>query len=301
MTNTTKWVLASIGTVFVLFIVFWAAVLFFIFQDDTDEEYASGSGGTLAVVELKEQILSSENIVRQFKKYRENSSVKGIVFRVDSPGGGVSASQEIYDEVRKTRESGKPVVVSMGSVAASGGYYVSCGANKIVANPGTITGSIGVISQFMNFSHLLDKVGVGTTTVKSGKFKDTGNPYRGMTEEEKKYFQETIDDVYQQFLHVVKTERRLSHSAAKSLADGRIFTGKKAYEAGLVDTLGTYEDAIALAAHLSKISGTPKIIKERKRERLSDILFGGIKEEISGIRHDILSQPMVQYKLMQPQ
>ncbi len=300
MTNTTKWVLASIGTVFVLFIVFWAAVLYFIFQGDSDEEYTSGSGGTIAVVELKEQILTSENIVRQFKKYRENSSVKGIVFRVDSPGGGVSASQEIYEEVRKTRESGKPVVVSMGSVAASGGYYVSCGANKIVANPGTITGSIGVISQFMNFNHLLDKVGVGTTTVKSGKFKDTGNPYRGMTEEEKKYFQETIDDVYQQFLSVVETERKLSHSAAKKLADGRIFTGKKAYEAGLVDTLGTYEDAIALAAHLAKISGTPKIIKERKKERLSDILFGSIKEEISGIRHDILSQPMVQYKLIQP-
>jgi protease-4 len=121
-----------------------------------------------------------------------------------------------------------------------------------------------------------------------------------MTEEEKKYFQETIDDVYQQFLSVVETERKLSHSAAKKLADGRIFTGKKAYEAGLVDTLGTYEDAIALAAHLSKISGTPKIIKERKKERLSDILFGSIKEEISGIRHDILSQPMVQYKLIQP-
>jgi protease-4 len=300
MTKTTKWVLAGIGTVFVLFVLFWGAILFFIFQGDNEEEYSSGTGGTLAVVELKDEILSSENIVRQFKKYRENPSVKGIVFRIESPGGGVSASQEIYEEVKKTRDSGKPVVVSMGSVAASGGYYVSCGATKIVANPGTVTGSIGVISQFMNFNQLMGKVGVGTTTVKSGKFKDTGNPYREMTEEEKKYFQETIDDVYQQFLSVVETERKIPHDAAKKLADGGIFTGKKAYEVGLVDTLGTYEDAIALAAHLAKISGTPKIVKERKKERLSDILFGSLKEEIVGLKQDLLSQPMLQYKLTQP-
>ena len=300
MTKTTKWVLAGIGTLFVLFILFWAAVLFFIFEGDNEEEYSSGSGGTIAVVELKDQIFSSENIVRQFKKYRESSSVKGIVFRVESPGGGVAASQEIYEEVKKTRESGKPVVVSMGAVAASGGYYVSCGATRIVANPGTITGSIGVISQFINYNHLLDKVGVGSTTVKSGKFKDTGTPYRAMTEEEKKYFQEMIDDVYQQFLQVVESERKLSHSLAKSLADGRIFTGKKAYEKGLVDTLGSYEDAIAIAAKLAKISGSPRIIKEKKRERLSDILFGSIKEEIVGLKEQLLQQPMIQYKLIQP-
>src|SRR3990172_9306346 len=160
MTKTAKWVLAGIGTIFVLFALFWVAVLVFIFQEEGDEEYLSGSSGTLAVVELKEQILSSENIVRQFKKYRDNSSVKGIVFRVESPGGGVSASQEIYAEVKKTRESGKPVVVSMGAVAASGGYYVSCGASKIVANPGTITGSIGVIIEFPNWQKLADKIGI---------------------------------------------------------------------------------------------------------------------------------------------
>ena len=300
MTKTTKWVLAGIGTVFVLFLLFWGTILFFIFQGDNDEDYSSGTGGTLAVVELKEEILSSESIVRQFKKYRQNSSVKGIVFRVDSPGGGVSASQEIYEEVKKTRASGKPVVVSMGAVAASGGYYVSCGANKIVANPGTITGSIGVISQFMNFNQLFGKIGIGTTTVKSGKYKDTGNPYRQMTEEEKKYFQETIDDVYQQFLGVVETERKLPHDVAKRLADGRIYTGKKAYEVGLVDTLGTYEDAVSLAAHLAKISGTPKIIKERKRERLSDILFGSLNKEIGDLKEKVLNQPMLEYKLTQP-
>ena len=268
MTKTTKWVLAGIGTVFVLFVLFWGAILFFIFQGDNDDEYSSGTGGTLAVVELKDEILSSENIVRQIKKYRESPSVKGIVLRIESPGGGVSASQEIYEEVKKTRDGGKPVVVSMGSVAASGGYYVSCGATKIVANPGTVTGSIGVISQFMNFNQLMGKVGVGTTTVKSGKFKDTGSPYREMTEEEKKYFQETIDDVYQQFLSVVETERKLSHDAAKKLADGRIFTGKKAYEVGLVDTLGTYRRCHCPGRASCKNLRHSKA-RERKKKRAS--------------------------------
>ena len=300
MTKTTKWVLAGIGTLFVLFLLFWGAVLYFLFSGDDEEESAGGTGGTVAVVELKDEILSSENIVRQFKKYRDNSSVKAIVFRVESPGGGVAASQEIYEEVKKTRESGKPVVVSMGAVAASGGYYVSCGADKIMANPGTVTGSIGVISQFMNFNQLLGKVGVGTTTVKSGKFKDTGTPYREMTDEEKRYFQETIDDVYQQFLSVVETERKLPHDVARRLADGRIYTGRKAYEVHLVDTLGTYEDAIALAARLGRVHGAPKIVKERKRERLSDILFGSVTEQIVDLKQDLLHQPMLQYKLTEP-
>jgi protease-4 len=300
MTKTTKWVLGSVGAVFLIFILFWSAVLFYLFHGESDEEYSSGSGGTIAIVELKEPIVSSESIVRQFKKYREDNSVKAIVFRVESPGGGVSASQEIYEEVKKTRDSGKPVVVSMGSVAASGGYYVSLGASKIVANPGTLTGSIGVISEFLNFNQLFNKIGIGSTTVKSGKFKDTGSPYRPFSEEDKKYFQETIDDVYQQFLHVVEIERKLSPAKAKELADGRVFTGKKAYEFGLIDTLGTYEDAISIAAALAGISGTPRLIKERKKEKLLDVLMGSVKNEISGLKEEVLNQPILQYKLTQP-
>jgi protease-4 len=300
MTKTTKWVLGSVGAVFLIFILFWSAVLFYLFHGESDEEYSSGSGGTIAIVELKEPIVSSESIVRQFKKYREDNSVKAIVFRVESPGGGVSASQEIYEEVKKTRDSGKPVIVSMGSVAASGGYYVSLGASKIVANPGTLTGSIGVISEFLNFNQLFNKIGIGSTTVKSGKFKDTGSPYRPFSEEDKKYFQETIDDVYQQFLHVVEIERKLSPAKAKELADGRVFTGKKAYEFGLIDTLGTYEDAISIAADLAGISGTPRLIKERKKEKLLDVLMGSVKNEISGLKEEVLNQPILQYKLTQP-
>lgn len=301
MTKTTKWVLGSIGAIFLIFILFWAAVLFFLFHSNESEEvYSSGTGGTIAIVELKGEIVSSEDIVRQFKKYREDHSVKAIVFRVESPGGGVSASQEIYEEVKKTRDSGKPVVVSMGSVAASGGYYVSLGASKIVANPGSVTGSIGVISEFLNVNQLMSKLGIGSTTVKSGKFKDTGSPFRPFSEEDKKYFQETIDDVYQQFLHVVETERHLSPSEAKKLADGRVFTGKKAYEVGLVDTLGTYEDAISLASDLAGISGEPRLIKERKKEKLLDVLMGSVKNEITGVTKEVLNQPILQYKFMQP-
>ncbi|MDE3058111.1 MAG: signal peptide peptidase SppA [Bacteroidota bacterium] len=301
MTKTTKWALGIVGTVFLVFILFWAAVLFFLFHGgSSDEIYSSGTGGTIAIVELKEPIVSSESIVRQFKKYREDNSVKAIVFRVESPGGGVSASQEIYEEVKKTRDSGKPVVVSMGSVAASGGYYISLGASRIVANPGTLTGSIGVISEFLNFNQLFNKIGIGSTTVKSGKFKDTGSPFRPFSEEDKKYFQETIDDVYQQFLHVVETERKLSPAKAKALADGRVFTGRKAYELGLIDTLGTYEDAISIAADLAGISGTPRIIKERKKEKLLDVLLGSVTKEIAGLKEEVVNQPILQYKLTQP-
>jgi protease-4 len=300
MTKSAKWVLAGITVVFLIVIGFWALLFLFIFQSGSDEEYSSGSGGTIAIVELKEPILSSESTVRQLKRYREDRSVKAIVFRVESPGGGVSASQEIYEEVKKTRESGKPIIVSMGSVAASGGYYVSCGATRIVANPGTLTGSIGVISQFLHMNQLMDKIGVSASTIKSGKFKDTGSPFRPLTDDDKKYFQETIDDVYHQFLGVVETERHLTHEQALAVADGRVFSGKKAYELHLVDTLGTYEDAIAIAADVAGISGEPRLVKEKKKERFSDFLFGSVKEEFTAVKEGILNQPILQYKFIQP-
>ncbi|MCX6135986.1 MAG: signal peptide peptidase SppA [Ignavibacteriales bacterium] len=300
MTNTGKWVLGGIGVFFALFVLFWAAILYYIFSDSEDEVYSSGSGGTIAVVELKEEIISSESIVRQFKKYREDRSVKAIVFRIESPGGGVAASQEIYEEVKRTRDQGKPVVVSMGSVAASGGYYIACGASRIVANPGTLTGSIGVISQFMHFNQLMEKVGVASTTIKSGKFKDVGSPFRVPSEEEKKYFQETIDDVFAQFLSVVEKERKLPHEKAKALADGRVFSGARAYAVGLIDTLGTFEDAISIAANKGHITGTPRIIKEKKRERFADYVFGSLASGFQGVRQEVLGRPILQYSLIKP-
>jgi protease IV len=300
VTKTSKWVFGILSALLLMFVVVVFSVMYYIFHEDENEEVATGSNGTIALIELKEPIVSSENTVRLFKKYRENSSVKGIVFRVESPGGGVAASQEIYEEVKKTRDSGKPVVVSMGAMAASGGYYVSCGASKIVANPGTITGSIGVISQFIHVNQLLDKIGVSSTTIKSGKLKDAGSPMRAATEEDKKYFQEMIDDVYGQFVEVVSHERKLPIDLVKTLADGRVYTGKKAYELGLIDTLGTYEDAIAIAGKLAKIKGTPATIREKKKEKLSDILFGSVRNEVAGITNDLLNHPLLQYSVTQP-
>ena len=264
-----------------------------------DDEVVVGSGDKIAVVELNGVITSSGDVVRQFKKYRENRSIKAILFRVDSPGGGVVASQEIYEEVKKTRSKGKPVVVSMGALAASGGYYVSCGANKIVANPGTLTGSIGVISQFMRYDSLLGKIGVSVNTIKSGKLKDAGNPFREMTKEDKAYFQRLMDNVHRQFISAVETERKMEHGSLISLADGRVFTGEEALSLGLVDTLGTYEDAILIAAKLAGIKGEPSLVKERKRGlTLFGRLIGESKiDELLGLKDQILNQPILQYRM----
>jgi protease-4 len=299
MSNTTKWVLAVVASVIVLaglFLVYFVLLVFMVPEDET----LGTSGERVALIELTEPILDSQNIVRQFKKYRENRGVRAIVFRVDSPGGGVSASQEIYEEVKKTRNSGKPVVVSMGSVAASGGYYVSCGASKIVANPGTLTGSIGVIFQFLHFNELMNKIGIDASTFKTGKYKDIGSPFRKTTEDEKKFFDQLLGDVYNQFVDVVAKERKMDRKRVVQYADGRVFTGRQAFEYGFVDTLGTLEDAITIAAKLGDISGKPKVVKERKVRTWLERLMGEAVTEIAGLKKELFNQPILQYKFISP-
>jgi protease-4 len=299
MSNTTKWVIGIVVFVIAMGGLFVISLISLIFSQ-TDDESAGTTGERVAVVELTEPIIDSQEIVRQFKKYRENRSVRAIVFRVDSPGGGVSASQEIYEEVRKTRQSGKPVVVSMGSVAASGGYYVSCGATTIVANPGTLTGSIGVIFQFLHFSELMNKIGIDASTFKTGKFKDIGSPFRKTTEDEKKFFDQLLGDVYDQFVTVVATERKLDRKIVVGYADGRVFTGRQARVYGLVDTLGTYEDALNIAAKLGDIKGKPKVVKEHKLKSFVERLMGETVSELASLKHELLSQPVLQYKFTSP-
>jgi protease IV len=299
MSNTAKWIIGIIAVLVVLFGVFVLTLLSWILSDESDESMAT-SGEKIAVVELKEPIYSSEEIVRQFKKYRENKSVRAIVFRVESPGGGVAASQEIYEEVKKTRNAGRPVVVSMGSVAASGGYYVSCGATKIVANPGTLTGSIGVIFQFMHFEQLMNKWGIDETTMKTGKFKDSGSPFRKTTEEEKEYFNVLIGDVYDQFVDVVAKERHLERNKVIQYADGRVFTGRQALEYGFVDTLGTMEDAVGMAAALGGIHGKPNVVKEMKKRTIIERLIGDAATEVTKMRQEFLQQPILQYRFTSP-
>jgi protease-4 len=174
--------------------------------------------------------MSSEKTVEQIKKYRDDKSIKAIIVRINSPGGGVAASQEIYDEVRKTRDSGKIIVVSMGSIAASGGYYIAVGSSLIVANPGTLTGSIGVIAQFISIKDLAEKLGISQTTIKSGSLKDAGSPFRQMNDSDKAYFQEVVDNSFGQFLDVVSKERMMDKQELIIYANGCVFTVVQAME-----------------------------------------------------------------------
>lgn len=301
LSTSAKWVIGIVVVLGALGVLFVLTVMALFSGGGAEEETISyGTGGKVALVELLVPIMSSEETVRQFRKYRETPSVKAIVFRIDSPGGGVAASQEIYEEVKKTRESGKPVVVSMGAVAASGGYYAACGADRIMANPGTLTGSIGVIFQFLQFEELMKRVGVEANTFKSGELKDVGSPFRRSTPREREYFAGLIADVYDQFVGVVSRERDLSIAQVKKYADGRVFTGRQALEYGFVDTLGTYEDAIALAGSMGGIKGTPRTIRERKRRSFFEDLMGETATDIVRMKQDLLDQPLLQYRLSSP-
>ena len=223
----------------------------------------------IAIINIESIITQSRNTVRQIKKYADDKSIKAIVLRIDSPGGGVAPSQEIYSEILKVRKnSNKIVVTSMGNLAASGGYYIACASDKIVANPGTLTGSIGVIMTFSNIEELMKKIGLKTEIIKSGEFKDIGSPMREFTEKEKKLLQGVIDDVYDQFVNAVSVGRSIAVQKVKELSDGRIFTGRQAFEIGLVDKLGSLEEAIKLAAELVGIEGKPKIVSEKKERNL---------------------------------
>lgn len=293
MRTTGKIVLIAIG----IFFLFCFLLIFSFLNNNSGDEIISNGNETIAIIEVNDEITESTEIVNQIKKFRKNNSVRSFVLRVNSPGGSVGASQEIYAEIKKTRESGIPVIVSMGDIAASGGYYISLGANKILANPGTLTGSIGVIMEFMHFNKLLDKVGISNTTIKSGKFKDIGSPFRKSTIEDNIKLQKMLDDVYNQFVDVVVLERKMSKSKAIELADGSVYSGKQAYELGLIDSLGTYEDAIKLASKLGGISGEPSIIKEKKKEKLSDLLLSKIFSNIDETKNNILRKSIIQYSL----
>lgn len=216
-------------------------------------------GDKIGVVEVFGVIADSRVIIEQLHGFRDNDNIKAVVLRIDSPGGGVGPSQEIHDEIL-TIDAQKPVVVSMGSVAASGGYYIAASAREIVANPGTITGSIGVIMEFTNFQELLDKIGLSSVVVKSGQYKDLGSPTREMSAQERVILQNLIDDVHSQFVTSVAVGRNLDEQAVRQLADGRIFSGRRAMDLGLVDHMGNLQVAIGRAAELAGIDGKPNVI-----------------------------------------
>lgn len=247
---------------------------------------SAGTGPAVGVVRVQGVILSGEPpitplatdgnayskpIIEQLRQAQEDFNVKAILLRINSPGGSVVGSDEIYQVLRD--EIDKPVVVSMGELAASGGYYIAAGADRIMANPATFTGSIGVILTHTNVEDLLNKVGVDVTIIKRGELKDELSPFREMTEEEQALWQEIIDEAYEQFVDVVVEGRSMPREIVRGLADGRVYTGRQALELGLIDELGNVPDAIELAADLGSIEGEPRIIEYRRRPSFWDVFM----------------------------
>jgi protease-4 len=235
-------------------------------------------GPRVAIVELDGIIIDVDDVVRELKADRENPTVRAVVLRINSPGGVVGPTQELHDAVLRLRKAGKPVVASLGAVAASGGYYVAVACDQIYANPGTLTGSIGVIMQLANVEQLMKKVGVNYVVVKAGAYKDIGNIGRAMTPEERRVLQTLLDDIHGQFIAAVAAGRKLEREDVARFADGRVFSGAQARDLKMVDALGGLEDAVQAAGKLAGLPSPPAVIQPRRHFSIMDLLrsqFGG--------------------------
>src|SRR4030095_8812905 len=254
--NFLLWLVLGGGAL--LFFPLWLIAVALIFSGGSSSPSFSLSSGQIAVLDLEGIIFDSRDFNDQLKEYGSRPGIKAVVLRINSPGGGVAASQEIHEAVKKFRaETRKKVVVSMSSVAASGGYYIACAADKIFANPGSITGSIGVIAEWYNYGDLLKWAKMQSVVIKSGELKDAGSPTRPLTDAEKAYFQGLINNMYNQFVTAVSTGRKMNLENVRKLADGRVFTGQEAMGNGLIDEIGTFQDALAAATRMVGISGEP--------------------------------------------
>jgi protease-4 len=226
--------------------------------------------------------MDSTDVVDEIKEHVKDHSIRAIILRIDSPGGAVAPSQEIYEEVKKASEE-KHVVVSMGSIAASGGYYIAAPADMIIANPGTLTGSIGVIMEIPNLEGLMSKIGVRTEVIKSGKHKDMASAFRKMDPEDRDILQSVMDNVHEQFIRAVAEGRKLKVEEVRPLADGRIFSGEQAKGLKLVDEIGTLEDSVKKAAELAGISGEPEVVSRKEKLSIMDALRSKFPKEIADI------------------
>ena len=272
--RSNLWLWIIIGGGSFLFFILCLAALAMMFTNKGSPQI-SRSSNQIASLEIKGTISDSKNFIEELKEYGKRANVKAVVIRIDSPGGDVAASQEIYEAIKKFRaETKKKVVVSMASTAASGGYYVACAADRIFANPGTVTGSIGVIAQWYDYSDLLRWAKMQSIVIKSGELKDSGSGFRPITDKEKIYFQSLIDDMYGQFVSAVSKSRNIPEEEVRKLADGRVYTGREAKENRLVDEIGTFQDAVDAAAKMGKITGEPKLLTPlKKRFSVFDLLF----------------------------
>ena len=288
-----------------IFLLFLVGVAFFLLVyalgSVTEDKQSFSLNSKVGVVKIEGFIGDTHDVVEQMNQFGKDDSIKAVILRIDSPGGGVASSQEIYQAVNELKKK-KKVVASMGSVAASGGYMVACATDKIVANPGTLTGSISAVMHFANVEELLKKVGLKASVVKSGKFKDIGSPVREMTPEEKALLQDLVDDISDQFIEMVSKDRNIPKENVRKIADGRVFTGRQAHKLGLVDYLGDMGYAITIAGEMAGIKGKPDIVYPKKKglkfwdyffREMFTALEGQIKGKVEHLNGILYLSPIV--------
>src|ERR1700758_2542537 len=276
--RTWLWIVIGGGAFFLFVLAVFTLV--FLAMHTGDRASFAGFGDKIGVVDLDGVILDSTTVVQQLKKFGDDDSIKGIIIKVNSPGGGVAASEEIYREVKRIRdEKKKRIVASIETVGASGAYYVSSATNKIYADNGSIVGSIGVIAQWVNYGQLLQWAKLKDMTLKAGEFKDTGSPTRDMTPAEREYLQGMIDNMHGQFIQAVADGRNMKFEDVKSIANGKVWTGQQALSLKLVDQLADFQAAVEDTAKAVNIKGEPVLVRaEKERKTLSDLLFGDVSE-----------------------
>ena len=254
-------------------------------------------GPQIGVIKINDAIMESESVVKNLNDFHIREDIDAIILRINSPGGGVAASQEIYEKVKQISEQNKkPIIASMATVAASGGYYIACGADTIIANRGTTTGSIGVIMSYPIAARLMQKIGLQFQSIKSGELKDAGNFSRVPTKEELDYFQNLVDDLHRQFVDVVAYERGMLYEGASKLATGEVFSGQQAFDNDLVDIIGTFDDSIELISKLIGINEKPKLVyPKEKKQGVWDILSNNSKIDFPFSNMNIF--PLPEYSL----
>ena len=285
------------GGAFLLFVAAVFTVVYLSFNGGDDEAF-SGFGDKICVVDLDGVILSPKQVVSQLKKFADDDSIKAIILHVNSPGGGVAASEEIYREVKRIHDAKKKrIVASIETVGASGAYYVASASDKIYADKGSIVGSIGVIAQWVNYAELLQWAKLKSITMKAGEFKDTGNPARDMTPAEQQYLQSLIDDMHTQFIRAVADGRNMKEADIRSIANGKVWTGQQAFPMKLVDQLADFEDAVKDTAKAVGIKGEPSLVWPPKPKRSGlDLMFGDVSDYLP-TREKLLEQEVGFYYL----
>jgi protease-4 len=296
--RTLLWILIGGGAFFLFVLAVFSLVYLTLHAGGTEAGSFSSFGDRIGVVDLDGVILSPQPVVGQLKKFGDDSSIKAIIIHVNSPGGGVAASEEIYREVKRIRdEKKKRIVVSIETVGASGAFYVASASNKIYADQGSIVGSIGVIAQWVNYGDLLKWAKLKDVVIKTGEFKDTGNPARDLTPAEQAYMQALIDNMFGQFIQAVADGRKMKFEEVKAIANGKVWTGEQALSMKLIDQVGDFESAVADTAKSVGIKGEPTLVHpDRDRRTMLDLLTGDISQWIPG-REKMLEQQVGFYYL----